>query len=475
MSYLTGDSTYGQATVSGLNDIYCDNLTVTNNITCDTLNANTIVSDTTTYLQDEINDIILSMQTNTGFWGAFYSSVNQPNTTANVINYMTVDYTDPSSNGVVMNGGSGPNYTGIKILNEGIYNIQFSAQMTHGNASLDDMQIWFRKNGVDIIESNSTISIKDNGMNTVAAWNIIVEATAQDTFSIMWASASTVLTLKAMAAQTTPFASPAIPSVIITVQQIINTSIGPRGNDGTDGIQGIQGPEGAQGPQGPGGPQGPKGDKGNTGDPLDPFQFAALMTSAGLAGGAAGAASGGVAGDLAGTTSGGTAGAAAGTISGGTAGAEAATALYGEDIAALNTAVGELETDVGTLDTDVTAINDKLINLVSAIPDTYTKFTGGLIASGIFPDLTALVPLLEVGGLEVDLEINGAAISINSTVLSVVADTSLQLYSLSTVIGDPDLLVPTNAVEINGILTVNGILYIPYSPINSFLQQFNPL
>jgi len=164
MSYLSGNTNFGDATVSGLNDLVCDNLIVSNNITCDTLNCGVITSDTTTTLQEEIDAIVIAIEENNGFWGSFYSTVTQPNTTANVINYMTVTNADPSNNGVTMIDPIGSNYTKIKILNEGVYNIQFSAQLSHTSSSANYIQIWFRKNGVDIPDSNSSVSIKDNGL-----------------------------------------------------------------------------------------------------------------------------------------------------------------------------------------------------------------------------------------------------------------------------------------------------------------------
>ena len=409
MSYLTGDSTYGQATVSGLNDIYCDNLVVADNIVCDTLTANTITSNTTTYLQDEIDAIILALDANTGFWGSFYSTANQPNTTANVVNYMTITTADASNNGIILNGTS-PNYTGFQILNEGIYNIQFSAQITHSNASLDAVQIWFHKNGTDIVESNSSISTKDNGQDTVASWNIVVNAVANDVFSIMWASSQTAISLKATSAQSSPFVSPAIPSVIITVQQIINTSIGPIGPTGSTGPIGPVGPIGPQGPEGPQGPQGPEGPQGSAAAST----IAAALSAAAAVASAADALSS--AGEAAASAGAAALSATAADVSAGEAAGSASDAA-GSATAASNSA-DEAAASAQEATDAVDGLAAKLVNLTSAVADVSTTFVGGLYSQGIFPNPAFVVLPFEIGSAEVgsavDLAVGGAVVNVDS-------------------------------------------------------------
>lgn len=422
MSYLTGQTVYGQASVSGLNDIFCDNIIATGNITCDTITSNT-----TTDLQDQINDIVAAMQEDQGYWGAFWSTVSQPNPTANGINYMTVNSYDGSNNGVVMYNSDGTgNYREIQFLNKGIYNVQFSAQLTHTNSSLDYMQIWFQKNGTDIPASNSEVSIKENDQNVVASWNYLFKAEANDRFAIRWASDMTAMQLLAQPAQTSPFASPAIPSVILTAQQIINTS---QGLQGPTGAAGAQGPQGAQGPVGPQGPQGPKGDPGSGLTPAEELVIAGLVTDVGLLNTA-------VFTDLPPVLSG-----MAGDI----------TALDG-DVTALDDAVGGLTTDVGDLDTAVTALQDKTVNIIEVTPAVSTTFDGLILCEDLVTSaiegttlgLTISAPEAGLGGI-MDLE---ATAEINAT---------------------------APFIELTGTLTINGVLYIPYNPINSFFNQWTPI
>ena len=439
MSYLSGNTNFGDATVSGLNDLVCDNLIVSNNITCDTLNCGVISSDTTTYLQEEIDAIVIAIEENNGFWGSFYSTVDQPNTTANVINYMTVNTADPSNNGVIMVDPISSNYTKIKILNEGIYNIQFSAQLSHTTSSANYIQIWFRKNGVDIPDSNSSVSIKDNNQNEIPAWNFIVNALAEDTYSIMWASSSTGVFLEADPAQSSPFVSPAIPSAIITVQQIINTSQGLQGEQGIQGIQGVQGVQGPQGPEGPAGPQGPQGPQGPSGSQ-------AASTSLAIAAAAAAAASADLAADAA-TAAGGFATGAAGSAE---LAADAATTAGDFATAAEESANAAADSATAAQEA-ADSIIDKTENITAVIPNVSTEFVGSIIT-------------------EVVQGLPGNPMAIICSSLFSIQSEAITLNS-----GDPLVTSIINiGYSILDDVNIQGVPYIPYNPLSSYFAQWTP-
>lgn len=107
----------------------------------------------------------------------------------------------------------------------GLYNFQFSAQLTSSNASAKTVWIWIRKNGVDIPNTNGEVSLSANGEDMVVAWNWVVSMGASDYFEIMYASSDTAVSLVAFAATTgangtATFARPAVPSVILTVTEV---------------------------------------------------------------------------------------------------------------------------------------------------------------------------------------------------------------------------------------------------------------
>jgi hypothetical protein len=106
----------------------------------------------------------------------------------------------------------------------GSYNIAFSIQLENAANSTQTFNIWFRRNGVDIPESNSAFGIparKSSGSpaETIAAMNFFVDADTQDYFELMWNVSSSDVSLPAFPAGTSP-TRPSTPSAIVTVQFI---------------------------------------------------------------------------------------------------------------------------------------------------------------------------------------------------------------------------------------------------------------
>ncbi len=163
------------------------------------------------------------------------------------------------SSGVTVVGGSQ-----ITFVNPGAYDIQFSAQLNHrsGGGTGETIQIWFRKNGVDIPDSATRINIASNTLQ-VAAWDFLLNSVVGgDNIEIMWSVDNVNIVLEANNA-TSP--APAVPSVIITVMQVTYTQAGASGPTGATGIQGPTGPQGVTGPTGATGLTGATGVDGPTG------------------------------------------------------------------------------------------------------------------------------------------------------------------------------------------------------------------
>lgn len=99
----------------------------------------------------------------------------------------------------------------------GIYNFQFSYQITKASANVGYIYIWPRKNGVDIPDSATRMSVAGSGRAAVAAWNFIVRLDATDYFEIYWAVDDTGIKLEAPVA--TAFC-PATPSVLLSATRI---------------------------------------------------------------------------------------------------------------------------------------------------------------------------------------------------------------------------------------------------------------
>lgn len=98
------------------------------------------------------------------------------------------------------------------------YNIQFSLQLTSTNAIDKNITVWLRVNGVDVDNSATVITLSGTNVNTVAAWNFVINLTVGDYFELIWASSNTNVSIRSAAA--TAYC-PAIPGVILTVTSLV--------------------------------------------------------------------------------------------------------------------------------------------------------------------------------------------------------------------------------------------------------------
>lgn len=85
--------------------------------------------------------------------------------------------------------------TKIKILEAGIYNIQFSAQYENRHSAEHDINIWLMKDNANVDNTNTLIEIpKANGGNygqVVAAWNFLINADPENRYELYWQCTST--------------------------------------------------------------------------------------------------------------------------------------------------------------------------------------------------------------------------------------------------------------------------------------------
>lgn len=151
-----------------------------------------------------------------GYYGSFYSSVDQTDGVSPVA--MACENTAEGAGVTMVDNGSGKN-TRLTFQYAGTYNIQFSVQLhnTSGGGSGNIVNIWFRLNGTDIANSDTKVTVNSNSPYVVAAWNFIQTVTAGQYIELMWFADTTAIILEHEASTAS---SPAIPSVIITAQQI---------------------------------------------------------------------------------------------------------------------------------------------------------------------------------------------------------------------------------------------------------------
>lgn len=156
-------------------------------------------------------------------YGAFQDSTDQVaanTTTAYAITFDTTDF----NNGVTLSNSSR-----LNVSQSGIYNVQFSIQFTNTTNSSQDVDVWFRKNGTNIDNSNSRFGFaprKGAGdpFHTIAAINYFVSLNANDYVEIMWRTTDVGVSIEQYPAGTSP-TRPAVPSAIVTLSFVSNLSV----------------------------------------------------------------------------------------------------------------------------------------------------------------------------------------------------------------------------------------------------------
>lgn len=150
-------------------------------------------------------------------YGAFQDDTDQSivsTTTAYPMLLGTTDY----ALGTSITSGSR-----ITVDYSGLYNIQFSSQFTNTDSQIQDISIWFRKNGTDVLASNSEFSISERhgGIDgtLIASLNFFLPLAKNDYVQIMWRASNIAVSMQNLPTQTSP-TRPSTPSVIATIQHV---------------------------------------------------------------------------------------------------------------------------------------------------------------------------------------------------------------------------------------------------------------
>ena len=151
-----------------------------------------------------------------GYLGSFYDTTNQTGI-ANSVLTMGLNNSDPWNNGVSLVSGNR-----ITIANPGVYNIQFSAQMVkNGGNTATHAHIWLSQNGVDVPISASQLGFPSNSVYVVAAWNFFFKTTvANEYVQLKWEINSNVNNAISITSAIASGTVPAIPGLIVTVNQV---------------------------------------------------------------------------------------------------------------------------------------------------------------------------------------------------------------------------------------------------------------
>ena len=108
----------------------------------------------------------------------------------------------------------------ITVSRTGIYNLQFSAQLSTPGGGSPDVHIWLRKNGNNVTYSNTGVVMQNSNQKQVAAWNFVESLIAGDYLELVayLNGGSSVLFLAEGPLPTN--GGVGVPSMIVTMTQI---------------------------------------------------------------------------------------------------------------------------------------------------------------------------------------------------------------------------------------------------------------
>ena len=160
-------------------------------------------------------------------YGAFQDTSSQTIATINTATALKFNQTD-YSNGVVVNST-----TKLQVTHAGIYNLQFSVQVENTDNAMHDMNIWLRKGNdggasSDITGSAGVIGLAARKSATefyhnIVGWNYFVEMAVDDYIQIYWSADSTLVSIPAYSAGTSP-TRPSTASAVATMTFVSNLS-----------------------------------------------------------------------------------------------------------------------------------------------------------------------------------------------------------------------------------------------------------
>ncbi len=147
-------------------------------------------------------------------FGSFYDTTDQTAASTTTAYPITVNTTLIANNVSIVDNSK------LTFAVEGVYNIQFSIQLSNNDNATQDIDIWFSKNGSDIADSNSRFGLaprKSAGdpYHVIGSLNFIESFQAEDYVELYWRTSNTNAYIEYYSAPSSP-TRPAIPSVILT-------------------------------------------------------------------------------------------------------------------------------------------------------------------------------------------------------------------------------------------------------------------
>ena len=160
-------------------------------------------------------------------YGAVYSTVTQPLSSANTATVIAMDTRDSSASTTDVTLVGSAQTSRVCVGAAGTYNVEFSAQVLKTGGGTDTVDIWPRAGTwnagntpplPDVPASNTQISLPAN-LPEVAAWNWFIPLGADDCVQVVASSSDGTASIVFRAAATGP-TRPSVPGIIVTVSRI---------------------------------------------------------------------------------------------------------------------------------------------------------------------------------------------------------------------------------------------------------------
>lgn len=113
------------------------------------------------------------------------------------------------------------NTTQMTVVNPGIYNMQFSVQLENGDNAPQDVFLWLRQNGTDIIGSTGKVGMParkgtNDPSHDIKGWNYFLSMNAGDYVEVWWSTTGLNVTIPNYIATPLPD-KPSTASVVATM------------------------------------------------------------------------------------------------------------------------------------------------------------------------------------------------------------------------------------------------------------------
>lgn len=144
-------------------------------------------------------------------WGSFYSTQTQ------LANALSAETKITYNNTGLCFGCYVSNNTRINLTYQGVWKVAFSVQLDKDGGGINECNIWFKQNNVNIPNSNTRVVVAGQTGETAPYVELVVLANANDYIEVCFNSADTTLGAHFFAGDAV---IPATPSVIVNVIRI---------------------------------------------------------------------------------------------------------------------------------------------------------------------------------------------------------------------------------------------------------------